>query len=528
MSFLLLFQLLAFLTLAAGKPVFIPRQVPEIPRVGRSLQLVDIKLSPLGNTTVKAEVTNIMNEKLRLVRSGSLFDPLPTRKLHLTAKDRSAPPFTGVVVEYITSHLSDDGFLDLAPKQTVETIFNAADSYQLSPGTEYSAIAQGSMEYALGNNTNRTSGFSSFPYVSNTILLTTPKTLESTLSTRSTLISCTDEYNKIVQDALVRTAEMARAAASDARNSTSSLFQKYFMTNNQEDRNSVADRMEAIATEATTKGKLSYFCQPTSDDYCASNVAAITYPSSSKVVNCPGYYQSEAVSDICGYLDQAAISLHEFTHATAVYSPGTEDLAYGATAVLGLSSSQAMNNADSFAYYASSVYLGCGDADPGNDDGNNNGSGTGNDNGSGNGNGNGNGDGNNNGNGDGNSNGDSDGGDGNGTGDNNGNNPGDISSQLPQWLKDWLSHLWGADNGSSNTDSSFDNWLQGEIDKQQDQGSSGSQQDGGPITITIPIGDTPAATPAPAPWDQPSISGQGTDDGFMGSPGGDDGCDDGA
>lgn len=87
MSFLLFFQLLAFLTLAAGKPVFIPRQVPDTPRVGRSLQPVDIRLSSLGNTTVKAEVTNVMGEQLRLVKSGGIFDRLPTKKLRVTAKD---------------------------------------------------------------------------------------------------------------------------------------------------------------------------------------------------------------------------------------------------------------------------------------------------------------------------------------------------------------------------------------------------------------------------------------------------------
>jgi hypothetical protein len=41
----------------------------------------------LGNTTVKAEVTNVMGEQLRLVKSGGIFDRLPTKKLRVTAKD---------------------------------------------------------------------------------------------------------------------------------------------------------------------------------------------------------------------------------------------------------------------------------------------------------------------------------------------------------------------------------------------------------------------------------------------------------
>lgn len=44
--------------------------------------------------------------------------------------------------------------------------------------------------------------------------------------------------------------------------------------------------------------------------------------------------------------------LHEETHAPGVYSPGTDDLGYGYAAATRLSSSQALNNADSYALYA--------------------------------------------------------------------------------------------------------------------------------------------------------------------------------
>lgn len=243
--------------------------------------------------------------------------------------------------------------MDIPPQQTVETTFNVAETYELSPSTEYSAFARGSLEYALGE-TNKTT-FSKFPYESNEITFNTPETLPKILDARSTLISCDGEYNDIIQAALTRTAEMAKAAAADARNATSSLFEKYFMTNNEADRNSVADRMDAIVTEATTTGKLTYYCQPTSTDYCGSNIAALTYPYSNKVVNCQGYYDTTAESSVCGYLDQAAITLHEYTHATGIYAPGTEDVIYGYPAVLSLSSSQALANADNYAYYASGM-----------------------------------------------------------------------------------------------------------------------------------------------------------------------------
>lgn len=44
--------------------------------------------------------------------------------------------------------------------------------------------------------------------------------------------------------------------------------------------------------------------------------------------------------------------MHEFTHTPGVYSPGTKDYAYGYAASVALDSSQAVNNADTYALYA--------------------------------------------------------------------------------------------------------------------------------------------------------------------------------
>lgn len=48
-------------------------------------------------------------------------------------------------------------------------------------------------------------------------------------------------------------------------------------------------------------------------------------------------------------LDQVTASLHELTHAPGVYSPGTDDNAYGYSASSALSSSAAILNADTYA-----------------------------------------------------------------------------------------------------------------------------------------------------------------------------------
>ncbi|CEN62020.1 hypothetical protein ASPCAL08662 [Aspergillus calidoustus] len=355
MALLLFFHLLAVLTLVAGKPILIPRLAQEAASLDDAAQtLFDVTLESLGNTTVKAQITNVATEGFRLVQRGGILDHVPTKKVIVKGGDTD-PVFTGVRVEYILSHLTADGFVTITPGQTISSIFDVADLYALAPGTEYTAIADGALEYTtLTDKTH----FLNVDYLSNSITFTAPENVKSRLEDRSTLV-CSDEYNSIVQAAISRAAEMATAAAADARSGTTGLFEKFFKSTSQSDRDEVAGRLEAIALEATTTGKLTYYCEPQDMDYCAANVAAMMYPSLDRVVNCPGYYSSTKVSNYCGYLDQAGITLHEYAHAESLYPPGTEDIVYGYEGVLSLSTERAKNNADSFAYYASAVYLQC-------------------------------------------------------------------------------------------------------------------------------------------------------------------------
>ncbi|KAL2871014.1 Deuterolysin metalloprotease family-domain-containing protein [Aspergillus lucknowensis] len=352
MALVLFIHLLAVLTLVAGKPILIPRLAQEASQ-DDAQTLFDVTLEFLGNTSVKADITNVGAQGLRLVQRGGILDHVPTKKVIVKGGD-SDPVFTGVRVEYIPSHLTADGFVKVSPKQTISVIFDTADIYALTPGQEYTAVADGVLGYTTLTEEKK---FHHYEYKSNSITFTAPDNVQNRLEDRSTLV-CSDEYNQIVQDAIARAAEMATAAAADARQG-SALFEKFFKSNSKADREEVAGRLEAIATEATTKGELTYYCEPTSQDYCSANVAAMTYPTLNRVVNCPGYYSSTKVSNYCNYLDQAGITLHEYSHADALYSPGTEDIVYGYDGVLSLNTKRAKDNADSFAYYASAVYLQC-------------------------------------------------------------------------------------------------------------------------------------------------------------------------
>ncbi|OJJ02235.1 hypothetical protein ASPVEDRAFT_663820 [Aspergillus versicolor CBS 583.65] len=352
MALFLFFYLLAVLTLASGKPILIPRQAGEATQ-DVAQPSFDVAIETLGNTTVRAEITNLGSEGVRLSQRGGILDHVPTKKVIVQGGD-SDPTFIGAHVEYILAHLTADGFVEVAPNKTVASTFDIADIYDLTPGQEYTAVAKGALEYTTLDNKSK---FRTAKYTSNNISFTAPADLTRRMEQRSVL-ECSDENKAAVQEAILRAAKMATAAAKDARTG-SSLFEKFFKTTSQSDIEKVAGRFEAIAKEATTTGQLTYYCEPTADDYCSSNVAAMTYPSLNKVVNCPAYYTSTRESNYCGYLDQAAITLHEYSHASALYSPGTEDVGYGWDSVLSLNTEDSMNNADNFAYYASAVYLQC-------------------------------------------------------------------------------------------------------------------------------------------------------------------------
>ena len=175
-----------------------------------------------------------------------------------------------------------------------------------------------------------------------------------TLDRRTQVAGCSGSRGSQLSQALSNSAALANMAAQAARSGSASKFQEYFKTTDSSVRQVVANRLSAVAREASSSssGATVYYC---SDPYgyCEPNVLAYTVPSRNLIANCEIYYTYlPALTGSCHAQDQATTTLHEFTHAPGVYSPGTQDLGYGYQAATSLSSSQAVNNADSYALYA--------------------------------------------------------------------------------------------------------------------------------------------------------------------------------
>lgn len=178
------------------------------------------------------------------------------------------------------------------------------------------------------------------------------------LNRRSKIESCPDTQRPVLIKSLKNAASLANAAADAALAGTSPQFEPLFKSSSKEVRSAVADRLHAIAKEAssTSSGVITYYCNDPYK-YCSPALMAYTLPDKSITVNCDVFYKYPALDDTCFDQDQATTIIHEFTHAPAVYSPGTGDFAAGYDEATKLSAEKALKNADTYALFANCKFI---------------------------------------------------------------------------------------------------------------------------------------------------------------------------
>lgn len=252
--------------------------------------------------------------------------------------------------------MTSDALTTLAAGETLHDEFDIAATHDLSRNG--SATLQSSGLVPLVKE-GLVSGY--MPYRSNILQIEVDAGKASQVSkaikplNRRTQETCTDlSRQTALNQALNNTASLANAAAQAALSGSASKFTEYFKTTATSTRQVVAARLQAVAKEAqsSSSGATKYFCADVYG-YCEPNVLAYTLPALNVIANCDIYYSYlPALAHHCHGQDQATTSLHEFTHAPGVYSPGTEDFAYGYAASTSLNTSEAVVNADSYALYA--------------------------------------------------------------------------------------------------------------------------------------------------------------------------------
>ncbi|KAF7137133.1 hypothetical protein CNMCM5793_007197 [Aspergillus hiratsukae] len=318
---------------------------------------LDVTLTQVDNTVIKATIKNTGSDAVTFVHYNFFKDPAPVKKVDIF-RNATEVEFTGITRRVLLKGVTDAALTTLAAGASFEDEFDIASTADLTEGGTFTVHTDGVVPLITNH---QVSGY--LPYNSNELEVevdaikaaAVPAAINfSALERRTRIASCSGSRLTALSTALRNTVSLANAAASAASSGSSTRFQEFFKTTSTTTRSTVAARFRAIASEASSQssGGTTYYCTDPYG-YCDSNTLAWCLPSNNIIANCDLYYSVlPALTGTCHAQDQATTSLHEFTHASAVVNPSTQDYAYGYSASTALSASQALQNADTYALFA--------------------------------------------------------------------------------------------------------------------------------------------------------------------------------
>ncbi|KAL3962908.1 hypothetical protein ACCO45_004431 [Purpureocillium lilacinum] len=297
--------------------------------VDRASSPLNVKLEKAGNSAIKATISNVGHEDLRIFRPGSIFDSSSVEKAKVKAGDREIG-FAGIRKRVSTSKIADASFQHISAGQSIVVTFDIAATHDLSAGGDFHVVSAGKLMIAGKSGDNKI--VKSLPYQSNVLETKIDGAQAAAVRAKANKqwkrtnvqSDCTGERLSVTEQAL----QNCGAASSGP----AEKMEEFFKASDSNTRNTVAGVFSRVAEEcgSTSSGASTYYCTDVGN-YCESNVLA--------------------------YTDQATTNLHECTHLTEIQ--GTDDLGYGYDAILQLSASEELNNADTYAVFANSLYAGC-------------------------------------------------------------------------------------------------------------------------------------------------------------------------
>lgn len=330
---------------------------------------ISVSLAPEGNHMVKATITNNGAKGLNIFTAGSILDTkAPVNKLTVT-KDSQKIAFDGIRYRIAHNGLKPESFTALKAGESKEVMINMAEVYKIKDTGLYSITSAGRLRYAEADSTKLVG---SYQYDTNTVSMNIdgPQAFAVPMAVQPSLISdrsnvgsdsgCTSSQATTVKDGISRCSKQATAAANDALNGTDKRFKEYFKSTSKSDRQYVSNRLKAVAKEcsSSTSGITSIYCRD-KHNYCQQGTFAYHTDSDNSIVFCDAYWSAALETTQCHGDDKAGTTIHETTHDSTVFNPGTDDYAYGYTDCSKLSRDKAIENADTYEYYANAVHLNC-------------------------------------------------------------------------------------------------------------------------------------------------------------------------
>ncbi|KFA59953.1 hypothetical protein S40285_07946 [Stachybotrys chlorohalonatus IBT 40285] len=323
---------------------------------------LDVKLEKVGNSQVKATVTNNGKNELKLFRTGTLLDNVANQKA-IVSSGSEALEFDGLRLRMNTENLSEEAFEHIGAGESVEVTFDVAEVYDLSAGGKFDIESYGAFSFAEADSTVLSG---SVPFHSNKLEAEVEGSEAAATriafhQKRSIVQSdCTGSRLTAVRTALSNCASLSRSAQTAAASGPAARMTEYFKSSTTTTRNTVSTVFSRVVSEcsSSTSGVSRLYC---SDVYgaCSNGVIAYTLPSASYEAYCPYFFNNMvALTRTCHGQDQANTVIHEHTHLTQIR--GTSDYGgYGYNFVRSLSASQNLNHADTYTLFAQSIYAGC-------------------------------------------------------------------------------------------------------------------------------------------------------------------------
>ncbi|KAI4869879.1 Deuterolysin metalloprotease family-domain-containing protein [Hypoxylon rubiginosum] len=323
---------------------------------------LDVKLEMVGNTAVKASITNTGATDLKVFKTGTFLDENSATEKVAIYQGGNKLEFDGIRLRVMTTGLDEEAFQIIPAGETVEATFDVGQVYDLSAGGKYDVVSLGAVSYAEANTTELAGVYS---VAGSTVAAEVDGAAASAVRRRfhkriDVQSDCTGTKLTASNTAISNCRSLAAAAATAASSGAAAKVTEYFKSSTTSTRSTVAAVFQRVATEcgSTSTGVSDLYC---SDVYgaCSSGVLAYTLPSQSYMVNCNLYFTAlSALTRTCHGQDQATTTLHESTHLSQI--AGTDDYGtYGYSGVQSLSAAQNLRHADTYALFANAIYVGC-------------------------------------------------------------------------------------------------------------------------------------------------------------------------
>lgn len=340
---------------------------------------LEVQLEMVGNTAVKASITNAGSTALKVFKTGSILDSNAVEKVKVYQGGKqclrsktyheiliiflgSQVPFSGIRLYVSTKGLDDTAFQSIAAGETIETTFDMAETHDLSPGGHYEVVSNGALSYA---DVDSTEIIDIAPFKSNIIAAlvdgakAAAKRQFFLSKTKRTIVQsdCTGTQRDSLLKAIGVCSTRAANAAAAAQTNSAKIVE-YFKQDTATVRSTVSGVFTKVANEcnSTTTGISKQYCTDQSRN-CVGGVIAYTAPAQSYIVNCPGYFsQMVERTTTCHHDDKPFVTIHESTHLSQI--KGTDDYGvYGYAAVQRLTAAQNLNHADTYALFANGESL---------------------------------------------------------------------------------------------------------------------------------------------------------------------------